>query len=123
MTEPHSSVASGALTGAGISTVTIFLGAQVDALVIGLTAAVFVSIWLQTIDNKIKAAAAVIFSAMLAGYGSPVVAAWASNNLANPAISIDSLRVLFALMIGAVTPTLFPLALKALGRKVDGEKP
>jgi hypothetical protein len=51
MADPHSPI-TGALTGAGISSVTVVLGAQVDALVVGLVAAVFVSTWLESIDSR-----------------------------------------------------------------------
>jgi hypothetical protein len=120
MTEPHSTIA-GALAGAAVSPVGLFLGAQVDALVIGLVAAVFVSIWLEQIDNRLKAASAVLFSALLAGYGSPVAAGWVATNVTSLASGADGLRMLLALLIGAAAPRLVPLCFKFLGKKLDGD--
>lgn len=71
MAEPHS-VAAGILIGSGIGLTGTVMGAHVDALLIGLVAAIFISVWLPTIDDKLKAAASVAMSALLAGYGSPV---------------------------------------------------
>lgn len=121
MIDTHANVVNGALAGAGVSTVTLLLGAQVDALVIGLIGAVFVSIWLETIDNRIKAAAAVLFAALLAGYGSPVAAQWVTVNVPDVAGNPDALRMLLALVIGAVAPSVVPLLLKYLGNKVRAQ--
>lgn len=120
MTEPHSTL-GGALAGAGASSVTVFLGAQVDALVLGLMAAVFASIWLDTIDSRSKAAAAVLFSSMLAGYGSPVAAEWVAGNAASVAGNAEALRLLLALLIGGAAPSLVPLGIKYLGNKLGGQ--
>lgn len=122
MADPHSQIA-GAITGAGISSFTIVLGAQVDALVVGLIAAVFVSTWLESIDSRIKAASAVLFSAMLAAYGSPVAAGMLASNMPAAAADADALRLLFAAVIGGCAPSLVPLAIRYLGSKIDGCKP
>lgn len=119
MTDPHLTTAS-TILGAGAGSVTVLLGAQIDALIVGLMAAVFVSIWLDTIDNRIKAAAAVLFSALLAGYGSPVAAEWISGNTPSVASNAEALRLLLALLIGAAAPTIFPLGIKYLGNKING---
>jgi len=121
MTEPHSTIA-GALAGAAVSPAALFLGAQVDALVIGLVAAVFVSIWLEQINNRLKAASAVLFSALLAGYGSPVAAGWVVGNVTSLSSGADGLRMLLALLIGALAPRMVPLLIKFLGKKIDGEQ-
>ena len=52
MAEPHASMATGAAVGLG----TALLGAQVDALAVGLVAATFMAIWMEAIDDKLKAA-------------------------------------------------------------------
>lgn len=122
MADPHSPIA-GALTGAGISSITVVLGAQVDALVVGLIAAVFVSTWLEFIDSRLKAACAVLFSAMLAAYGSPVAAGVLASNIPIAASDADALRLLFAALIGGVVPSLWPLVIRAGGRKINGCKP
>lgn len=120
MAEPHSSIVAGALTGAGISSVTIIMGAHADALVIGLISAVFVSIWLESIDSHVKAAAAVLFSAMLAAYGSPVAAAMLISSVPSSAGSAEPLRLLLALLIGGGGPSLVPLAIRYLGNRLNG---
>jgi hypothetical protein len=120
MAEPHVTVAAGGFAGAGISSVTIILGAQADALAIGALAAIFVSIWMQTIDSRLKAAAAVLFSAMLAGYGSPVAAGYLVSSVPDIAGG-DPLRLLLALVIGGATPSVFPLLLSRFGKTVSGE--
>jgi len=119
MAEPHSTVIVGALAGAGASSVTILLGAQVDTLVIGLIAAVFVTIWLETIDSKVKAASAVLFAALLASYGSPVAASWLAATVPSIAGNLDALRLLLALVIGAATPNAWPVVIRYMRRKGD----
>ncbi len=106
LNDPHSTI-SGAVAGASL----VVLGAQVDALVVGLFAAFFVSIWLDSVDDKVKAGAAVLFSALLAAYASPVVALYVSATLPTVAGNMDALRLLLALVIGAFTPTAVPMAL------------
>ena len=69
MAEPHIT-ATGAAVGLAAAPPLIVLGAQVDALVIGLAAAILVTFWMETIDSKLKSGAAMVFSALLAGYGS-----------------------------------------------------
>ena len=129
MIDPNSTVA-GALAGGLTSTISLALGAQLDAFIIGMVAAVFASIWLDTIDKPSKAAAAVFFSALLAGYGSPVLAGWVEGSAAALASSSGSLRLLLAFLIGAVAPrlvplvinNLVPLAIKYVGNKIGGDK-
>lgn len=121
MAEPHSTVLAGALTGAGVSSVTILLGAQIDALAVGLIAAILASIWLDTIDNKPKAASAVLLSSLLAGYGSPVAAQWVASSVSGISGS-DSLRLLLAALIGLSCPRLVPIAMRMIGNKVGGRK-
>ena len=120
MADPHSTLV-GIVAGAGASSVSLLLGAQVDALAIGLMAAIFMSIWLDTIDNRIKAAAAVLFSALLAGYASPVAAGWLVQHYLSTA-KIEDIRLLLALMIGAITPTIMPIGIKFIVKKISGDK-
>lgn len=123
MAEPHA-VVVGAITGAAASAPMFFLGAHVDALIVGLTAAVLVSLWLPSVDTKMKAFAAVSLSALLAGYGSPVVAAYGASWFAgaNP----ESTRLLMALLIGIVSPVGVPVALRLvpglMGRFLGADK-
>jgi hypothetical protein len=96
------------------------LGAQVDALAVGLIAAILASIWLETIDNKIKAASAVLLSSLLAGYGSPVAAQWVISSVDGISGS-DSLRLLLAAVIGLSCPRLVPMVMRLVGSKVGGK--
>ena len=107
----------GAAAGAAASAPSMLWGAHVDALVIGLAAAMFVTIWLEQIDSRIKAAAAVLFSALLAAYGSPVAASYAASQVEVLSSNPDALRLLLALLIGGAAPTCIPIALRYLGRK------
>lgn len=110
MAEPQTSIATGAVVGLG----TALLGAKVDALALGLCAAIFISIWMESIDDKLKAGSAALLSSMLAGYGSPKAAAFAAATW--PAIggADDTLRLLMAVLIGAGAPTVIPLAARWL---------
>lgn len=119
MAEPHSTVLAGALQASVASSVTILLGAQVDALVLGLFGAILASIWMESIDNKGKAAAAVLLSALLAGYGSPVAAEYIAASINGITIT-DPLRLLMALMIGALAPTAVPMVIRFCGKRMGG---
>lgn len=118
MAEPHSS-AIGAAAGAAAALPTLFLGAHVDALFLGLLAAVFSSIWLPTVDDKIKAFSAVCLSALLAGYGAPIAVANAASVVPGIVATADQARPLLALIIGAVCPALVPVLINKL--KAKGE--
>lgn len=117
MPEPHSTTL-GIAVGAGIGLTGTVMGAQVDALIIGLVAAILISFWLPTIDDRKKAAASVAMSSLLAGYGSPVAAAWLAADQAEFSNG-SPLRLLLALAIGAATPTLVPVILTWAKRKVE----
>jgi len=120
MPEPHSS-AVGIAIGAGIGLTGTVMGAQVDALLIGLAAAILISFWLPTIDDRRKAAASVALSSLLAGYGSPVAAAWLAADHAELS-SGSPLRLLLALLIGGAGPTVVPAALGMARRKVEAQQ-
>lgn len=119
MAEPHSTVVAGALIGAGVSIPSVLLGAQVDALVAGLVAAFLVSIWMEPIDTRAKAASAVLLSSLLAGYGSPVAAQWLTANMDGVAYT-DGLRLLTAVLIGVAMPFAIPLAVRFFSKKYEG---
>ena len=118
MAEPH--VISGVVIGTTISPVVILLGAQVDALVAGLMAAVFVSFWLPTVDTKPKAAAGILLSSMLAGYGSPVAASYLVGIAPDIAAAGDVLRLLCSFVIGAFGPWALPLIVQYAKTKTGG---
>ena len=112
MPEPHtvSVVTAGAASGGAVGLSWVLLGAQADALVVGMLAATFVSAWLPQINDFFRSAAAVLLSALLAGYGSPHVAAWLAGNIPNG--QADSVRMLSAVLIGAIAPRVFPILIE-----------
>lgn len=117
MAEPHSS-AIGAVAGAAAAApAALFLEAHVDALILGLMAAVFSSIWLPTVDDKVKAFASVCLSALLAGYGAPIAVANAASVVPSLVATADQARPLLALIIGAVCPALVPALINKLKSK------
>ena len=110
MAEPHSAALGGAAMAASVTITGTFLGAQADALVLGLLAATFVSAWLHEINSLGRAAAAVCLSALLAGYLSPVLSPMVSGKLAGLSDG-DPLRLLLAVAIGATAPGVVPALL------------
>ena len=119
MPEPNST-AAGIIIGAGIGLTGTVMGAQVDALMIGLIASVLISFWLPTIDDRKKAAASVALSSMLAGYGAPVAAGWLAGS--QPELAAGSpLRLLVALALGALWPSLVPVIIGWARRKVEAQ--
>ena len=118
MPEPHSTTTAGIAIGASIGLTGTVMGAQIDALLIGLVAAILISFWLPTIDDRRKAAASVALSSMLAGYGSPVAAGWLAGT--QPELAAGSpLRLLVALALGALCPTLVPAIIGWAKHKVE----
>ena len=115
------STTSGAVSGAVAAMPAILLGAHVDALVLGMMAALFVSIMTETIDSRAKAAASVLLASLMAGYGSPVAAQWVAVNY--PTLFVlethGVMRLLMALIIGAATPSVVPIAIRIMNRKGD----
>lgn len=110
MTDPIHPILAGAVLGASLSLTGTVLGAQTDALVLGLMAAALVSAWLQKIDSVGSATAAICLSAMLSGHGSPLAAELLST-LAGGPTNGESLRLFCAVVIGAASPSLVPLLL------------
>jgi positive regulator of sigma E activity len=61
-----------------------------------------------------------MFSALLAAYASPVVALYVSASLPSVASNMEALRLLLALVIGALTPTAVPLSIAYAANKLKG---
>ena len=118
MTEPASTT-TGIVVGAGIGLTGTILGAQIDALLMGMIAAVFASIWMPQIDNRLRAASAVAIATMLAGYASPVLAHWIASN--HPGIQEHgALRMLLAVLLGGGCPALLPVAMERARKIITG---
>ena len=122
MTEP-TSAAAGAYAGAVTALPLAIFGAATDALVLGLFAALLVTIWMPTISTRIRAFSAVLLSGIAAGYCAPVLAAVAAAQFAPLAGTGDTLRMPIALLIGLAAPTAIPVALTAfsawIGKRGD----
>ncbi|MCL2076773.1 MAG: hypothetical protein FWH15_10180 [Betaproteobacteria bacterium] len=100
----------------------LFLGAHIDALIAGLFAAVLSTIWLPTIDDRIKSFSAIALSTLFAGYGSQIlVTAIMARFSEFTAADIDQFRILTALCIGFATPLLTPSAIRFAQRFLNGE--
>jgi hypothetical protein len=119
MAEPNSTALAGAKIGAGTALPFAFFVPQIDALVLGMIAAFLASIMLKKIDDRPKAVAAVLLSSLLAAYCSPVAAQWVASAISGISIT-EELRLTLALLIGAVTPSIVPIAIAAIGKKVKG---
>lgn len=119
MPEPHSTTA-GIIIGGSIGITGSLFGAQIDALLLGMFSAIFVSIWLPTVNDRVKAAAAVGMSSLMAGYGSPVAVAWVASDQAALSAAGSPLRLLMAIAIGAACPTVVPVAIARLQSVVGG---
>ena len=119
MTEPHSTTA-GIIIGGSIGITGSLFGAEIDALLLGMFSAILASIMLPAVNDRIKAAAAVALSSLMAGYGSPVAVAWVASDQAALAASGSPLRLLMAIAIGAACPTVVPVAISRLQSIVGG---
>lgn len=119
MPEPHSTTA-GIIIGGSIGITGSLFGAEIDALLLGMFSAIFVSIWLPAVNDRVKAAAAVAMSSLMAGYGSPIAVAWVSSDQAALAATGSPLRLLMAIAIGAACPTVVPVAIARLQSFVGG---
>lgn len=116
-----SAAAPGALAGAAAAVPMLILGAHTDAIVAGLLAAVLISCWLPSIATVWRAFAAVLFSSLLAGYGSPAAAILISTYVGPLSGGADALRMPTAFLIGALTPACWPIVQRWAVRSADRE--
>lgn len=110
---------AGLLIGAGVGLTGTVFGAQADALLLGLASAIIVSVWLPSIDDRLKAAAAVAFATLLAGYGAPVASGWLAANITGIEAT-NTLRLLAAVVIGGAAPPVIPITVVRLQAIVRG---
>lgn len=75
-------------------------GLNTDAMIVGLMSAVFITFWLDTIDNLPKAASAALFSGLLSGIASPLITTYVISNDPLFKNSGESLSLLAAAIIG-----------------------
>lgn len=111
---------TGAVGGVVVGAGGVVVGMHVDALVLGIIAALCVTTWLGSFDSRLKVAAAALFSGLLAAYSSPVAADYVAANYASVAHDPAALRIPMALVIGGIVPLLFPVLIRVLGGKLGG---
>lgn len=115
---------AGSAAGAAASVVigtagALFMGAYVDALLLGVFVSFVMVIGMVAVDSKRKAFSLVVLSSLIAGYGSPALAAWLVNNYLNM-VNPEDVRLLCASVIAITVPVVLPLSLKRLAAKVEG---
>jgi len=92
-------------------------GLDYDALIIGLISATFITFWLQNIDNLQKAASAVLFSALLSGFGSPVASVYLIATFPILKDASDALPALSAVIIGGTVTWGLPILINFVNHK------
>lgn len=115
----------GTAAGAAVSLPLLVLGAHPDAILLGLFGAMLATANLESIGTLRRAFSATLLGSLAAGYFSPHAAAIVAAQVSALSDAADALRMPMALLIGAGTPTLWPLALRSAERRLtaqDAEK-
>jgi hypothetical protein len=117
MPDPAASAAAAASANAiAVGTVTItgsFLGLQYDLLLVGIAGGL-VALSMMPQTSRIKMALTVITSAIVAGYGGPLAAAWAADTFVWATKTGDALRWFSAFAVGVSAQTIVPVGLRFL---------
>lgn len=95
-------------------------GLDLDAMVVGLMSACFVTFWLQTVNDIPKAFSAVMFSALLSGVGSPVATVYLISQFPGLAKASETLPLLIAVLIGGSTTWGLPIFINFVQNKWGG---
>ncbi|WP_430434246.1 hypothetical protein [Methyloversatilis sp.] len=123
MTEP-TSTAGGAAGGAAISLLpAVMLGAQIDALLLGLIGSFIAVAWFDELNSMRRAAASVIAGALVCGVlsGLLAVAMWSSLPARmQTLLNVESLRMPIALVIGFLVPSVGPVLKRRAERAAEG---
>lgn len=123
MTEP-TSTAGGAAGGAAISLLpAVMLGAQIDALLLGLIGSFIAVAWFDELNSMRRAAASVIAGALVCGVlsGLLAVAVWSSLPARmQTLLNVESLRMPIALVIGFLVPSVGPVLKRRAERAAEG---
>ena len=119
MTQQTIDQAAGASIALPIAAATLLAGADPMGLVLGLIAAVTMTFALGGVDSKPKAFAGIIFAALLAGYGMPVVAAGILHQWPEWKPVMDLAHPLMSIAIGGASPSIIPAFLAGLARRAD----
>lgn len=98
-----------------------FPGLDSDALIVGLMSASFITFWLSTVDDKTKAASAVLFSGMLSGFGAPVATAYLVSKFHSLAQAGNALPLFAAVVIGGSVTWGLPILINYIKNKWGGQ--
>lgn len=123
MAEPASSAASGIALSAGVITITgSFLGLQYDYLLAGMFGGL-VALSFASQSSRMRMAASVVASAVLAAFSTPIIALLAAEHFPSIArAGEEPLRMFCAVLIGISTQTVVPLGLNILKNRLGGQK-
>lgn len=119
MTQQTIDQAAGAGIALPLAAATLLAGADPMGLVLGLIAAVTMTFALGGVDSKPKAFAGILFAALLAGYGMPVVAAGILHQWPEWKPVMDAAHPLVSIAIGGASPSIIPALLTGLARRAD----
>lgn len=128
MPEPTTGAVIGAGSGAfAVGTITItgsFLGLQYDLLLAGLAGGLVALSCMPQVSRP-RMLVMLITSALMGGYGGPMLAAWAvqSDMFSWSSKIPDATRIFSAFAVGVCSQTVVPLALEQLRSRFGGGKP
>lgn len=92
-------------------------GLDLDAMIVGLMAASFITFWLNTVDDFPKAASAILFSAMLSGFGAPVATVFMITKFPGLAGASNALPPLIAVLVGGSVTWGLPILINFIQQK------
>lgn len=92
-------------------------GLNLDAMIVGLMSATFITFWLNTVDNIPKAASAILFSGLLSGIAPSVVAAYVLGKYPGLEQAGNAVPLLAAVLIGGSVTWGLPLLINFLKNK------
>lgn len=119
------STAAGAAAGAVVTMVpAAMLGAQIDALLLGLLGSFIAVAWFDELNSMRRAAASVAAGALSSGVFSLVLATglWAvMPDRLQALIPIEGLRMPIALVTGFLGPSIWPLLKRRAERRAAGQ--
>lgn len=118
------STVAGAAAGAVVTMVpAAMLGAQIDALLLGLIGSFVAVAWFDELNSMFRAVAAVVAGALASGVLSGVfstVAWWLLPDGLQPLIAPEALRMPMALVTGFLGPSVWPLVKRRAERRLQG---
>lgn len=118
------STAAGAAAGAIVTVLpAAMLGAQIDALLLGLIGSFVAVAWFDELNSMLRAVAAVLAGALASGVFSGVLAIgawWMLPEGLRVLIDPEMLRMPMALLTGFLGPSIWPLVKRRAERRLQG---